>query len=452
MISQLDHFASRMSIDDPEHAAEIAYQQIKQRVHEQIVASLDLAVAAELSQDVLIHELQFLVDEILLRGKLEIDGLQRERLTRELPQEMFGLGPLEPLLCDPDINDILVNHAHEVFVERRGRLCPTKVVFANDRHLLRIIQRIVSQVGRRIDESHPFVDARLGDGSRIHAIIPPLALDGPKLSIRRFRQLHCRLTNLVANQTLSQEMAEFLRAAVQARKSILISGGTGSGKTTMLNALSSCIPDSERVVTIEDSAELRLQHRHVVRLETRPANSEDVGQFDQRELVRNSLRMRPDRIIVGEVRGAEALDMLQAMNTGHEGSLTTIHANNPEDALARLEMMVAMTGIELPHAVVRSYICSGIDLAVHLSRLPGGERRVMSISELSKQKDAIRLQEVFRYRRTGVDDDGVSIGTFEVGGRPECLRDFEVRGISLAQEIFSAFPAGATMAHVGNWP
>lgn len=452
MIGPLEHFTPRTPHEDPERAAEIAYQEVKQRVHEQIVASLDLAVAAELSREVLINELQLLVDEILWQDESEIDAHQRQRLTTELPQEMFGLGPLESLLSDPDINDILVNHAHEVFVERRGRLCLTKVLFANDRHLLRIIQRIVSQVGRRIDESHPFVDARLGDGSRIHAIIPPLALDGPKLSIRRFRELHCSLKNLVANQTLSPEMADFLRAAVQARKSILISGGTGSGKTTMLNALSSCIPDSERIVTIEDSAELRLQHRHVVRLETRPANSEEVGQFDQRDLVRNSLRMRPDRIIVGEVRGAEALDMLQAMNTGHEGSLTTIHANNPEDSIARLEMMVAMTGIELPHAVVRSYICSGIDLAVHLSRLPGGERRVMSISELGKQKDSIRLQEVFRYRRTGVDETGVSIGSFEVGSPPDCLRDFEVRGITFAHDTFGAIGTGMTTAHVGNSP
>ncbi|MCA9264604.1 MAG: CpaF family protein [Planctomycetales bacterium] len=416
---------------------EVEYQTQKQRVHQRIVASLDLASAENFSAQELSQEMRPFVDAILVEEGLDLSPALYERLLHDIPLEMFGLGPLEPLLLDAEISDILVNHAHEVYVERHGRLELTNVVFADDTHLIRIVQRIVSHVGRRIDESCPMVDARLHDGSRINAIIPPLALDGPKLSIRRFRQLHCELANLIANETLSPEMADFLKAAVMARQSILISGGTGSGKTTMLNALSSCIPDDERIVTIEDSAELILQHRHVARLETRPANSENSGEYTLRDLVRNSLRMRPDRIIVGEVRGAEALDMLQAMNTGHEGSLTTIHANDTMDAISRLEMMVAMTGLELPHSVVRSYICSGISLIVHMVRLPGGARRMLRISELRKTDQGFEVVDVFHFRRTGVDDCGVATGEFATGKRPACIAEFLENGVSYNDSIFS---------------
>ena len=327
---------------DPAASKEIEFQLKKLRVHEQIVANLDIAAAEGLTDEQLSAELGPFIDEIISDLKIQLTDDEHQRLNAEMPQEMFGIGPLEPLLADPDVSDILVNHAHEIFVEKKGQLEETDVVFANDSHLMQVIQRIVSHVGRRIDEACPMVDARLKDGSRVNAIVPPLALDGPKLSIRRFGKMRYDLDALVGNNTMSTEMATFLDSAVRARQSILISGGTGSGKTTVLNALSSCIPDDQRIVTIEDSAELLLQHRHVARLETRPANSEQSGEFNQRELVRNSLRMRPDRIIVGEVRGAEALDMLQAMNTGHEGSLTTIHANDTHDAISRLEMMVAM--------------------------------------------------------------------------------------------------------------
>lgn len=415
---------------------EIRFQQAKQQIHERIVTSLDIASLGELSTEMFANELSDYINSMIQDEGLELNDGERVRLLRELPQEMFGLGPLEPLLADPSVSDILVNHAHEVFLERAGMLLPTDIVFADDRHLMRIIQRIVARIGRRIDESTPMVDARLPDGSRVNAIIPPLALDGPKLSIRRFRQLHCELDNLVSNHTLSLEMASFLRAAVQARKSILISGGTGSGKTTMLNALSSCIPDNQRIVTIEDSAELRLQHRHVARLETRPANSEGTGEITQRDLVRNSLRMRPDRIIVGEVRGAEALDMLQAMNTGHEGSLTTIHANSTYDAIARLEMMVAMTGLGLPHSVVRSYICSGISLLAHMVRLPGGGRRMVRVSELQKRGDEVAVHDIFMFQRTGVDDAGMTTGDFCTGSPPQCLVDFAENGVLFDTTIF----------------
>jgi pilus assembly protein CpaF len=382
-------------------------------------------------------ELRPFVEEIIAEERIEISGAELERLVAEMPNEMFGVGPLEKLLADPTVSDILVNHAHEIFVERSGVLKLTELVFADDSHLLRIIQRIAAQVGRRIDESSPMVDARLDDGSRINAIIPPLALDGPKLSIRRFGKHFCTLEALIGNGTLTWQMATFLDAAVKARKNILISGGTGSGKTTLLNALSSCIPDDQRIVTIEDSAELILQHRHVARLETRPPNSENLGAYSQRDLVRNSLRMRPDRIIVGEVRGAEALDMLQAMNTGHEGSLTTIHANNTADAISRLEMMVAMAGLELPHWVVRSYISSGISLIVHLTRLPGGARRVTRISELIKSPpDKIELSDLFVFEQSGVDESGQAVGHIEIRNRPRCLADFREQGIEFDDSIF----------------
>ncbi|QDT12345.1 CpaF family protein [Planctomycetes bacterium K23_9] len=414
---------------------EIAFQQKKQQIHQRMVGCLDIAAPHEFKSREALDELRGFIE--MFDDEVDLSADEHTRMMVELPWELFGNGPLEPLLADPDVSDILVNRAHEIFVERNGLLEPCDVIFADDAHLLQIIQRIVTQVGRRIDESCPLVDARLADGSRINAIIAPLALDGPKLSIRRFGKRHTSLQHLVDNGTLSQSMAAFLRAAVQARQSILISGGTGSGKTTMLNALSSCIPNDQRIITIEDSAELILQHPHVARLETRPAGSEGVGEYSQRDLVRNSLRMRPDRIIVGEVRGAEALDMLQAMNTGHEGSLTTIHANDTVDAISRLEMMVAMTGLDLPSAVVQSYIRSGISLVVHLARQQGGSRCVMRISELLSAPGGMEFRHAFSYRRSGVDANGLTTGKFEVGDRPECVDVFPEFGVQFDDSAFS---------------
>jgi len=397
---------------------EVKFQLLKQTIHQELVGSLDLASAEGLTPAQFQTQLKPFVTRSIDDLGDSISDRQRKRLEAELYEEMFGIGPLEKLMRDPTVNDILVNHPHEVFVERAGRLELTDVVFADTPHLLRIIQRIASSVGRRIDEVSPMVDARLPDGSRVNAVIPPLALDGPKLSIRRFGKVHLTLDRLVENGTMTRPIADFLKSVVRARISVLISGGTGAGKTTLLNALSSCIPDDERVVTIEDSAELILQHRHVARLETRPANSEGVGEFTQRDLVRNSLRMRPDRIIVGEVRGVEAFDMLQAMNTGHEGSLTTIHANDTRDALMRLEMMVAMAGLELPHEVVRSYIGSGIGV-------------------VSGEKQAYRLNDVFQFKRSGVDGNGEIRGEVEIAaGIPNAIKRFNELGIEFDASIF----------------
>ena len=431
----------------PQSNDEIQFQILKQAIHKELVGSLDLASAEGLTPEQFQQQLKpFVTRSIKDRGD-DVAAEQRDRLEIELHEEMFGIGPLEKLMRDPTVNDILVNHPHEVFIERGGQLELTDVVFADTNHLLRIIQRIASSVGRRIDEVSPMVDARLPDGSRVNAVIPPLALDGPKLSIRRFGKVHLTLERLVGNQTLTPPIADFLRAAVQARISVLISGGTGAGKTTLLNALSSCIPDQERVVTIEDSAELILQHRHVARLETRPANSEGVGEFTQRDLVRNSLRMRPDRIIVGEVRGVEAFDMLQAMNTGHEGSLTTIHANDTHDALMRLEMMVAMAGLELPHEVVRAYIGSGIGIVVQISRLKGGARRVMRVAELNAiQTDgrpSYQLNDVFTFKRDGVGSDGEIRGSVETSFEvPQSIKRFNELGIDFDASVFAKFKGG----------
>jgi pilus assembly protein CpaF len=346
------------------------------------------------------------------------------------------------------VTDILVNRAHEVYVERHGQLELSDVIFADDAHVLRIIQRLTSRVGRRIDEVTPMVDARLPDGSRINAIIPPLALNGPVLSIRRFGAEPLRMDDLLELGSLTPEMAEFLIACVEARVSVLISGGAGAGKTTMLNALSAGIPPGERLVTIEDSAELKLQHRHVIRLETRPANTEGAGAITQRELVRNSLRMRPDRILVGEVRGAEALDMLQAMNTGHEGSMTTIHANDARDALARLEMMVAMAGFELPVPVIRKYIGAGIQLIVHLARLRGGARRVMGISEIvGVEEGEYQVADVFGFEQTGISADGRALGEFFVTGyRPRLLGRLRAAGCTLSDSLFQVRRGAAAVA------
>jgi pilus assembly protein CpaF len=416
---------------------EIEFQSLKTDIHRELVESLDLAAVGVAASDWLRREVRELSEESITRRNIT-DPALRERLLVDLEAEVFGLGPLEPLANDPSISDILVNNAREVYIERRGRLELTPIVFADDAHLLRIIQRVVARVGRRIDEVSPMVDARLPDGSRVNAVVPPLALDGPKLSIRRFGREFLSVDNLLRNQSLSPAMASFLTAAVQARISFLVSGGTGAGKTTMLNALSTAIPHDERIITIEDSAELILQSRHIVRMETRPANSEGQGGVTQRDLVRNSLRMRPDRILVGEVRGGEALDMLQAMNTGHEGSLTTIHANDTRDALARLEMMVAMTGLELPIRVVREYIGAGIKLVVHLSRLKGGVRRVTRVSEIvSAANGEYVLEDVFGFKQQGLDGNGVARGDFYATGyQPRCLDRFADAGVSLDTAIF----------------
>ena len=432
--------AAVRSADDIAKRDEIQFQKLKQKIHEQIVGSLDLAAAEGLTQQQIQEQIGPFVKKYLdTTTDIAIPAADKTRLQDEIYDEMFGVGPLEPLMDDPTVSDILVNHPHEVFVERHGQLEPTQIVFADEAHLLRVIQRIASFVGRRIDEVCPMVDARLPDGSRVNAVIPPLALDGPKLSIRRFGKTHLQLDSLIGNGTLSSDIAHFLSAAVKARNSILISGGTGSGKTTLLNALSSQIPHHERIVTIEDSAELLLQHRHVARLETRPANSEGAGEYTQRDLVKNSLRMRPDRIIVGEVRGAEVLDMLQAMNTGHEGSLTTVHANDAPDALLRLEMMIALSGIELPAKVVRSYIASGIDLVVHLSRLNGGVRRIMRVAEILPSADGYQIKDVFRFKRSGLDDAGRAIGKFESAAyTPQCYFQFEELGIKFDSDVFTS--------------
>ncbi len=423
---------------------EIEYQLLKQRIHQSLIESLDLMSAKGQTQEQLQQQVQPFIDQHVANesARSSMPDAVQSRLKAELPDEMFGAGPLEALMNDPSIADILVNHPHEIFIERNGLLERSHVIFADEAHLLRIIRRIAANVGRRIDEVSPMVDARLEDGSRVNAVIPPLALDGPKLSIRRFGHGHLHLDKLVSNQTLSQPMANFLKCIVAGRNSIMIAGGTGSGKTTMLNALSAFVPYSERIVTIEDSAELRLQHPHVARLETRPANSEGAGEFSQRDLVKNALRMRPDRIIVGEIRGEESLDMLQAMNTGHEGSLTTIHANDTMDALARLEMMVAMTGLNLPTKVVRSYITSGIHFVIHVARLKGGVRKLTRISELEKSFDGeLKLNDVFKFQSTGTNEAGQVIGKFEsTGHRPACMDRLAEHAIDFDDAWFKPSP------------
>lgn len=422
----------------PVDAAELEFQRLKTVIHEELIESLDLSVVGKVDEEVLSAEIRRLAEEICrgLGKRLSEAGLRR--MLEELMHEVFGLGPIEKLMQDPAISDILVNGPHEVYVERNGRMEQADVVFADERHVMRIIQRVVSRVGRRIDEVSPTVDARLPDGSRVNAIIPPLALDGPKLSIRRFGTRPLGANDLLKLGSARPEMMQFLAAAVQTRTSFLISGGTGSGKTTMLGALSAFISDDERLITIEDSAELQLRHRHVVRLETRDENVEGTGEVTQRDLVRNSLRMRPDRIIVGEVRGPEALDMLQAMNTGHEGSLTTIHANDTRDAMSRLEMMVAMTGLELPVSVVRQYIAAGIRLVVHLNRLKGGVRRITKISEIVGVEDGnFKIEDVFGFRQLGVDDNKVAFGEFYATGYvPQCVERMRAAGEDIPDELF----------------
>jgi pilus assembly protein CpaF len=367
-----------------------------------------------------------------------LNRMERERLIDEVLDETFGFGPLEVLLKDPTISDILVNGPHKIYVERRGKLEKTDVKFRDNDHLLQIIDRIVSKVGRRVDETSPMVDARLPDGSRVNAIIPPLALDGPSLSIRRFGANPLKLEDLLNYKAFTPEMAMLMEACIKARLNVIISGGTGCGKTTLLNTLSSFIPHDERIVTIEDAAEVQLQQDHVVRLETRPPNIEGKGAVMTRDLVRNALRMRPERIIIGECRGAESLDMLQAMNTGHAGSMTTLHANTPRDAQARLETMIMMAGMELPMKAMRQQIASAVDLIIQANRLQGGPRKITSITEvMNMEQDMIIMQDIFRYKQLGIDQNGRSFGQFEATGvRPSFVTRLETAGIKLPSNLF----------------
>jgi len=422
----------------PAARPDVDYQELKSRVHNRLFEILDLSRMSKVSeervrQDVAIATARILEEERALQT-LE----SRDKLIREVQDEVFGLGPLEPLLQDPTISDILVNGSGMIYVERNGLLERTVARFKDDAHLMRIIERIVSSVGRRVDETTPMVDARLADGSRVNAIIPPLALDGPLLSIRRFGADPLTARNLVEVGALTEPILQILQGVVKARLNVLISGGTGAGKTTLLNVLSGFIPSDERIVTIEDSAELQLKQDHVARLETRPANIEGKGRIAQRDLVINSLRMRPDRIVVGEVRGAEALDMLQAMNTGHDGSLTTVHANTPRDALSRIETMVAMTGLELPQRAVRNQIASAVNVVVQLARLSDGRRRLTSLQEITGMEgEVITMQEIFSFERQGVDADGKVQGEIvPTGLRPRFAEKLRMAGIELPMSLF----------------
>ena len=416
------------------------YQALKGRIHEELLGRLNLERLARVKREDAEPEIRHLISNLLDRESqnMPLSLFERDALVVDVLHEIFGLGPLEALLADPEISDILVNRHNQIYLERNGRLEESDVVFQNDGHLLRIIERIVSMVGRRIDESSPMVDARLQDGSRVNAVIPPLALDGPCMSIRRFRTDRIGAQDLVERVSLTQPMLDFLKDVVAARLNIIVSGGTGAGKTTLLNALSSFISDRERIVTIEDAAELTLKQRHTVRLETRPANIEGQGAVRQRQLVVNALRMRPDRIIVGEVRGEEALDMLQAMNTGHDGSLTTIHANTPRDALYRLDTMVAMANLNIPDRAVRNQIASAVNLIVQVSRMADGTRKVTSIAEITgMEQDVITMQEIFRFERTGLNSEGKVTGRFRATGiRPKCAERLETMGIRLPVEMF----------------
>jgi pilus assembly protein CpaF len=411
---------------------------IKRQLHQQLITGMDLSAIGTMNEEELRVEVRRAAEELIRHGSELLNLAERERLVSEVIDETFGLGPLEPLMRDATISDILVNGPKIVYVERKGRLEQADIAFNDDRHLIQIIQRIVGRVGRRVDETSPMVDARLPDGSRVNAIIPPLALDGALLSIRRFGSRPLLVEDLIAHKAIAPEMVEFLSACVKARINVIISGGTGSGKTTLLNALSSFIPGDERVATIEDAAELRLQQRHVVRMETRPPNIEGEGEVMTRDLVRNALRMRPDRIIVGECRGAEALDMLQAMNTGHDGSMTTIHANDTRDALSRIEMMVGMAGFDLPIWIIRRQMASAVNVVVQVARLPGGPRKLIKISEITGMEgDVISMQDLFGFKQTGVDENRVAQGYFFATGiRPQCLERLEISGASLPIAMF----------------
>jgi pilus assembly protein CpaF len=410
-----------------------SFQEVKARLHRAIITRMDLTKLNALAPERVHAEVARLAEDLLLAENLPLSTLERDRLVSEVNHELFGLGPLEPLLADPTISDILVNSHSKIYIERKGKLEKTSIAFKDDEHLMRVIERIVSTVGRRIDEAQPMVDARLPDGSRVNAIIPPLAIDGPTLSIRRFGTDPLKMPALIENGALTKEIAILFEMCVRARLNIIISGGTGAGKTTLLNALSAYIPTDERIVTIEDSAELQLQQPHVVRLETRPPNIEGRGEVTQRDLVRNALRMRPDRIVIGEVRGGETIDMLQAMNTGHDGSLTTIHANSPRDALSRMETMIQMTGMRLSDRAMRQQMGSAIDVVIQVARLTDGTRRITSISEITGMEgDTITMQELFLFERAGIDAAGKVMGRFRPTGiRPRFAERLKQYGMQL---------------------
>jgi len=416
----------------------VNFEQIKASIHRTLISRLDLERLSSAEESRARQAVSALIQEIIAEGKLLLSATEKDKIQSELLDEVFGLGPLEALLRDPKVSDILVNNKNLVYIERGGKLSKTDIVFRDDRHVMQIIDRIVSKVGRRIDESSPMVDARLPDGSRVNAIVPPLALDGPAISIRRFGTGPLSVDALVELKSISPEMMQLLSAAVKARISILISGGTGAGKTTFLNMLSQYIPQSERLVTIEDAAELQLAQENLVRLETRPPNVEGQGAVRQRQLLINCLRMRPDRVIVGEVRGDEAFDMLQAMNTGHEGSMTTIHANSPRDALSRLESMVAMSAMNLPERTVRQQIASAIGIVVQCSRMSDGTRRVVSLAEITgMDENVISMQEIFSFVRKGIGPNGNVLGTFKPSGiRPKFLEKLRMAGVFLPAQLF----------------
>jgi pilus assembly protein CpaF len=425
-------------LNDAPTLASNAYQQLKSHVHQLLLVRLDLEAMERLSPVRLREELSAMVERLLIEENVIVNAQERRNLVRDIQHEMLGLGPLETLLADTTISDILVNGSKQVYVERRGQLSLTDVTFADDDHLMKVIDKIVSRVGRRVDESSPMADARLADGSRVNVIIPPLALDGPVMSIRRFAVVPLTMDDLVDYRTLTPEMASILQALSNAEVNLLISGGTGSGKTTLLNIMSGFIDAGERFVTIEDAAELQLRQPHVVRLETRPPNIEGKGEITQRTLVRNALRMRPDRIILGETRGPEALDMLQAMNTGHEGSMTTVHANSSRDALSRLESMLAMGGMNVPSKVMRGQIASAINVIIQTNRLTDGRRKLISISEITGlEGDTISMQDIFMFRQTGVATDGSVKGYFQASGvRPRFMERLKARGIELPESLF----------------
>ena len=415
-----------------------SHTDLKVELHKRLLDLINLQALDQMSRAQIEAEVGDIVYEELTKQNHALNNAERKALVSDVLDELLGLGPIEPLLKDPTITDILINGASQVFVERYGVLETSPVRFKDERHLLRIIQKIVSAVGRRIDESSPMVDARLADGSRVNAIVPPLAIDGASMSIRKFARVPISMDRLIEIGSVPASVAEVLKAIVRARRNVLISGGTGSGKTTMLNAMSAFIDGRERIVTIEDSAELQLQQEHVVRLETRPPNIEGRGEISQRELVKNALRMRPDRIIVGEVRAGEAFDMLQAMNTGHDGSMTTVHANTARDALSRIEQMIGMSGIDIPARAARSQIASAINVVIQVGRLSDGRRKILSVSELTGMEgEVVTMQEIFRFRQTGVSPEGQVLGKFEATGiRPKFIEQVIAHGVSLSADLF----------------
>ncbi len=417
-----------------------AFQDLKTRLHRQMVDAIDLSKAGELPERELRAQLRSLASHLCTQQSVQLSTEDREVMVREIMDEIYGFGPIEALMSDIDVSDVLINGPDSVFIERNGRLERTDVRFANDEHLLHFIQRLVGRAGRRIDEVSPMVDAKLPDGSRFNAVIPPLALRGPTVSIRRFKNRAVVFEDMVRMGSLTPEMADFLISAVRGRLNVVVSGGTGAGKTTLLNNLSRFIPETERVVTIEQTAELQLQQKDVVALETRPPNVEGRGEITQRDLVKNSLRMRPDRIIVGEARGGEVLDMLQAMNTGHDGSMSTVHANDTRDALDRMELMIALSGVELPTLVARLYIASAVQVLVHINRLSTGERKVVRVSELCGCQDGVyQIEDIFVYRMAGIDADGRARGAFYATGyEPQVLKRLAGRGYEIPSSLFSA--------------